>query len=178
MFFSPWHLSNPSFKKPLVVCILLLSLGASRTLAQGGAGVDQTGTGGRHSIQGRIYFPSGRRSDVRVKVRLENFQSGELSVFSDPNGSFVFRGLEGGSYTVVVDAGDDYDVARESVFIDSDGNSSRRGIVLPPVARLYTVQITLQLKRDGTAKPGVINAALEAVPENARALYRKAMESC
>jgi len=177
MYFSPVHLFFKNRKALNLLLLLLVVSAVPSVIAQSGGGVDQTGTGGRHSIQGRIYFPSGRRSDVRVKVRLENFQSGELSVLSDPNGSFVFRGLEGGSYTVVVDAGDDYDVARESVFIDSDGNSSRRGIVLPPVARLYTVQITLQLKRDGTAKPGVINAALEAVPENARALYRKAMES-
>ena len=177
MFFSPWHLSNPCFKKTMVLCILLLSLGASRTLAQGGAGVDQTGTGGRHSIQGRIYFPSGRRSDVRVKVRLENFQSGELSVFSDPNGSFVFKGLEAGSYTVVVDAGEDYEVAREQIYIDTDGSNSRRGITLPPIARLYTVQISLQLKQANVNKAAVINAALASIPEAARDLYRKAMEA-
>ncbi len=82
-----------------VLLVLLPLLSAS---AQSGGGVDQTGTGGRHTIQGRIYFPSGRRSDTRVKVKLENFNAGELSVLSDPNGSFVFRGLESGSYIVVV----------------------------------------------------------------------------
>ena len=114
---------------------------------------------------------------MRVKVRLENFQSSELSVLSDPNGSFVFRGLRAGSYAVVVDAGNDYEIAREPVYIDTDGNNPRRGIVLPPVARIYTVQVSLQLKREVATKAAVINAALAAVPDNARELYAKALES-
>ena len=158
----------------LASLVTLLSLSSVR--AQSGGGVDQTGTGGRHTIQGRIYFPSGRRSDARVKVKLENFNAGELSVLSDPNGSFVFRGLEPGSYTVVVDAGEDYDIAREVVYVDTDGSNARRGITLPPVTRLYTVQISLRPKDTGP-KAGVVNAVLAGVPETARELYRKAVES-
>jgi tetratricopeptide (TPR) repeat protein len=158
------------------VVVLLLGL-ALPVLGQSGGGVDQTGTGGRHSIQGRIYFPSGRRSDVRVKVKLENFQSGELSVLSDPNGSFSFKGLDPGSYIVVVDAGEEYEIQREPVYIDTDGTNTRRGIVLPPISRIYTVQVSLQLKHEGAAKAAVVNAALAAIPETARTLYRKAIES-
>jgi len=158
-------------------CALLVLLPLLSASAQSGGGVDQIGTGGRHTIQGRIYFPSGRRSDTRVKVKLENFSAGELSVLSHPNGSFVFRGLEPGSYTVVIDAGEAYEIARESVYIDTDGSSSRRGITLPPITRLYTVEISLRLKPDSVQKAGVINAVLEAVPETARDLYRKAVES-
>lgn len=143
--------------------------------AQSGGGVDQTGTGGRHSIQGRIYFPSGMRSDVRIKVRLESFHSGDLTVLSDANGSFVFRGLEAGSYTVVVDAGGEYQVAREPVYIETDGVTPRRGVTLTPVSRLYTVQITLALKSEVTTKAAVISAALAAVPEKSQAHYRKAL---
>ena len=174
MYFSPYK-----YKKVLSAAftIVLLSLVVPDAFAQSGGGVDQTGTGGRHTIQGRIYFPSGRRNDVRIKVRLENFNSGELSVLSDPNGSFIFRGLEPGSYTVVVDAGEPYEIARESIYIDTDGSNARRGITLPPVARLYTVQISLQLKKEGAAKAAVVNAALAALPDNARELYRKAVDS-
>ena len=177
------HYSSPQFKPQslqlhrvvsLVSLVVLLSLSSVR--AQSGGGVDQTGTGGRHAIQGRIYFPSGRRSDVRVKVKLENFNSGELSVLSDPNGSFVFRGLEPGSYTVVVDAGEEYEIARELVYVDTDGSNSRRGVALPPVTRLYTVQISLRPKDIGP-KAGVVNAVLAGVPETARELFRKAVES-
>jgi tetratricopeptide (TPR) repeat protein len=149
----------------------------SAAVAQSGGGVDQTGTGGRHTIQGRIYFPSGRRSDARVAVKLESVNTGGLSVFSDSNGSFSFRGLEAGSYTVVVDGGNEYETARESVYIEGDASNPRLGVVLPPVSRLYTVEINLRPKRGAETKVGVVNAALAAVPETARDLYRKALES-
>jgi Tfp pilus assembly protein PilF len=155
----------------------VLTLFASVVSGQSGGGVDLTGTGGRHTIQGRIYFPSGRRSDTRLKVKLQNFNAGELSVFSDPNGSFIFRGLEAGSYTVVIEPGSDYEGAREMVFIDTDGSNSRRGITLPPVSRIYTVQISLQPKRNLSNKAGVVDAVLAAVPEAARDLYLKALAS-
>jgi Tfp pilus assembly protein PilF len=177
MYFSPSPLSNPYSRVVQLIIFVLIIFGTVPVLAQSGGGVDQTGTGGRHTIQGRIYFPSGRRSDVRLKVRLENFQSSELSVLSDPNGSFVFKGLDAGSYTVVVDAGEDYEISREPVYIDSDGNNARRGIILPSVSRIYTVQVSLQLKHESASKAAVINAALAAVPETARELYRKAVES-
>ncbi len=144
--------------------------------AQSG-GADPSGTGGRHTIQGRIYFPSGRRTDARFKIRLENFNAGALTVLSDSNGSFVFKGLDPGTYTVVVDAGESYEAAREPVYIDTDGSSSRRGVTLPPISRLYTVEINLRPKREALQKAAVISAVLAAVPETARELYRKAIES-
>lgn len=160
-----------------LAAVFTLTVFVSAASAQSGGGVDLTGTGGRHSIQGRIYFPSGRRSDTRLRIRLQNFNSGELSVFSDPNGSFVFKGLEPGSYTVLIEATDDYETAREVVYIDTDGNNSRRGITLPPVSRIYTVQISLILKPGSSAKAGIVSAALAAVPNAARNLYLKAIES-
>lgn len=144
---------------------------------QSGGGVDMTGTGGRHTIQGRIYYPSGRRSDTRLKIQLQNFNSGELSVFSDPNGSFSFKGLDAGSYTVIVDAGDAYEVARETVYIDTDGSNPRRGIFLPPVSRIYSVDIALRLKPAEAAKLGVVSAVLAAIPAAARELFLKAIDS-
>src|ERR1700687_3227386 len=74
--------------------------------AQAGSGVDPTGTGGVHTIRGRIYFPSGRRSDTRVMVKLESYNSGELKVMSDTNGSFTFRGLRPGALTAVLERGE------------------------------------------------------------------------
>ena len=155
-----------------LISLLLISCPAS---GQSGGGVDMTGTGGLHTIQGRIYFPSGRRTDARLRVKLSSFNAGELTVFSDPNGSFSFKGLEAGNYVVTVDAGDAYESAKENVYIDTDGSNPRRGIVLPPVSRIYTVDIALRLKPAESAKTGVINAALAAVPQAARDLYFKGL---
>jgi Flp pilus assembly protein TadD len=156
-------------------CLALIWLWVPPVQAQAGGGVDPTGTGGVHTIKGRIYFPSGRRSDTRVMVKLESYNSGELKVMSDSNGSFAFRGLNPGSYTVVVDGGDDYETVRESIYVETDGNSSVLGIRLPPVPRLYTVDISLRPKRSTLVKAGVLNAALANVPQAARDLYQKAL---
>ena len=163
--------------QPAVFCLALLFPGAATVRAQSGGGTDATGTGGRHTIQGRIYFPSGQRSSVRVKVKLQSYNSGELSVFSDPNGSFRFTSLNPGSYTVIVEAGDEYEGARETVYIDTDGSDPRRGIVLPPISRIYTVQVNLQYKRAAAIRAGVVNAALAGIPPAARDLYQKALGS-
>lgn len=157
-------------------CLAFLWLCTPTALGQAGGGIDAIGTGGNHTIRGRIYFPSGRRSDTRVMVKLESYNSGELYVLSDTNGTFAFRGLIAGSYTVVVDGGDDYDTVRESVFIDTDGNSSRTALRLPPTSRLYTVDISLRPKRNTPVKSGVLNAALATVPQAARDLYQKALD--
>jgi Cna protein B-type domain. len=108
--------------------VIVFSSVVSTALSQSGGGVDSLGTGGRHTITGRVYFPSGRRSDVRVKVKLQSLNFGELTVFSDVNGSFSFKGLESGTYTVIVDAGDDYEQARESVYIESEASNPRLGV--------------------------------------------------
>lgn len=162
--------------KPLQVIfagfILLLSLGS--IAAQ--SGVDFGGTGGKHIIQGRLYFPSGRRADLSVKVKLESPAASELIVFADLNGSFSFRNLSAGSYTLVIDAGADYEIHRESIYIDQVKSS----IVTDSTPRVYTVPLYLQPKRQrasGGSKPGVLNAALVNVPKPAVELYELGLKA-
>jgi len=140
------------------------------------SGSASTGTGGSHTIQGHIYFPSGRRVEGSIQVKLQSYSAGEISAMTDASGSFTFGSLAPGSYTVVVNAGEDYEIAREGVFIDTDVNTTNMPVIA--ASRRYTVMITLQLKRDSAnhAKPSVVNAALSEVPENARALYEKGVE--
>ena len=161
----------------LVVAVLLLFVSLLTTQAQVG-GTDSIGTGGRNTIQGRIYFPSGRSADLRAKVRLETTNTGGLSVLADMDGVFRFTNLSGGSYTIVIEGGDEYETARESVYIE--GNSSLgRGMRISVPPRNVTVPIYLQLKRLGktSTRPGVINAALAGVPKAAADLYTAALEA-
>ncbi|HET6978066.1 MAG TPA: tetratricopeptide repeat protein [Pyrinomonadaceae bacterium] len=143
--------------------------------AQGG-GRSSTGTGGIHIIQGYLFFPSGRRAEGTIVVKLQSLQYAELQAIPDSSGTFTFSALAPGSYTVVVNAGNEYEVSSEGVFIDTDLNLSRMGVRLPPNPRRYTVMMHLQPKiRPGT-KPGVVNAALAEVPEKARKLYERGLE--
>ena len=171
--------ARPGVRLAFCAALLLALCHADAALAQ--VGTDSTGTGGRHSIQGRIVNPSGRRVDARMRVRLQSTSnlSGDLTVLADANGTFSFRGLQAGNYTVVVEGGDDFETARESVTIESDGANPRRGVIIPMASRPYTVQIYLKPKRSVgfEARPGVIDAALASVPKSAVEQYNKAMEA-
>jgi len=141
-----------------------------------GSGRASTGTGGNHVIQGHVFFPSGRRDEGSIQVKLQSYISGEISLIADSSGSFIFSGLAPGNYTVVVIAGDEYEVASEGVSIDTDVNLSRSGIPTNAAARRYTVMVTLRAKRATYSKASIINASLAEVPEVARKLYEKALE--
>jgi tetratricopeptide (TPR) repeat protein len=142
-----------------------------------GSGRSSTGTGGIHVIQGYIFFPSGRRAEsTSIVVKLQSLQYAELQVVPDSSGAFTFSQLAPGSYTVIINAGDEYELYSDSIFIDSDLNLSRMGVRLPPNPQRHTVMAHLQLKTRAGAKPGVVNAALAAVPDKARKLYERGLE--
>lgn len=151
---------------------MLIILCATMASAQIG-GIDSDpgdpGTGGKHMIQGMIFYENGRRLDRRAKVRLRSL-SMENFVMSDDTGSFSFRRLRDGSYTVIVDAGNDYEIATENVDIieparrPSDPGQSR------------SVQIILRAKKSIAKPVGTVDASTGGVPEEARQLYKQALD--
>ena len=131
-----------------------------------------SGTGGAHSLQGRIFWPPGKHADVPLRVRLESPNHGSRTVVSNPDGTFTFNSLVPGSYSVVVDPGDEFEGAREVVYIN-EGNivdARRPGYTVPEA---YKVSIYLQPKPD----PAGLTASLARVPKPAADLYNKALES-
>ena len=177
LFLPARHTGNRHALKnthPLLIILLLL---IPASVCGQGSGVASTGTGGSHIIKGYVFFPSGRKADGSIQVKLQNLNSGEITVMADTNGSFTFQSLSAGNYTVVVNAGENYEIARDSVVIESDLNP-RSGGSISGTSRRYSVMITLQPKLDSgaRAKASVINAALAEVPEEARRLYEKGLE--
>ena len=155
-----------------IICVLLLPPSVSGQ----GNGRASTGTGGIHVIQGYVFYPSGRRAEGTIVVRLQPASGGDITVIPDSSGAFTFSALMPGNYTLVVNAGDEYEIARDSVYIDSDLNLSRGGMRVPSASRRYTVMIHLTEKRGASAKAGVVNAALAEVPEKARNAFEKGLE--
>lgn len=153
--------------------IMLIALCASSASAQMG-GIDNDpgdlGNGGVNTIQGRIYYANGRRLDRRVKVRLRSMH-GEQFRMADDSGAFSFLRLRGGSYTLFIDAGNDFEVATETV--DIIEGIRRRG----DPGQTYSVQISLQPKQAATKAIGTVDAATGGVPEEARRLYKEAIAS-
>ena len=166
-------------RAPLSLLLLLfVTLAAAPALAQVG-GTDDSGTGGQHTIQGRLVGPSGRRSELRLKVTLESSGFGSLYVFSDANGNFRFTSLKAGTYTVIVDGGEEFETVREQATVEDTTFRTRSGVVGTPIARPITLQIYLRPKRESSdrAQPGVLNAALAGVPKPAADLYQKALDA-
>ena len=161
-----------------LLALAALILGWSCAIFGQGSGKSTVGTNGSHVIAGYVFFPSGRRAEGTILVKLQSLSAGELSVIADSSGAFTFTSLSPGNYTVVVIAGADYEIGRDAVFIDSDLDLSRMGLPSIKTSRRYTVMITLQLKHNPAnhANGSVVNAALAEVPENARTLYEKGLE--
>jgi Flp pilus assembly protein TadD len=126
------------------------------------------GTGGVHTILGRIYFPSSRPLES-LRIRLESPNSATLDTFSNTEGVFTFNSLEPGNYAIIVETDDNYEPTRENLTIDRETNKS--------TARTFNVIIYLRLKGSLETKPGVINAKLAEVPKNALEQYQKGLQA-
>jgi Tfp pilus assembly protein PilF len=116
---------------------------------------------GNVMLQGRIHFPSGQTATGRtIKVSLESVSSfgGGNTAVPDQDGVFRFNGLVPGDYTVVVDAGPEFEKAREPV-----------GIYAGTSGKIVQVSIQLQPKIDSS------NPLFAGVPSNALSLYQKGM---
>ena len=152
----------------MLLTLLLLAplLGAQ---AQGvGTGRELTNTSGNHTITGRVYFPDGTSTDLRVKVQLESNSAPTATTTTNVDGAFRFSGISTGYYTVIVDAGEKYEVFRERVDIERGNSYSPRSVQIP---------VYLQLKGAGPKAVGVVNAALANVPKPAVDFYNKAGEA-
>ena len=137
------------------------------------------GNGGRHSIQGRLYVSS-RRSQVRgLKIRLSSAVAGDMWVISDDSGTFVFRGLNAGSYTLSVEGGDAFENETENVYIDDPGSSSIRTTVrMRSPTRAMNVQIYLRPKTTAEKKQvlKVFNAKWASVPRETMENYERGIQ--
>lgn len=132
--------------------------------------VNSTGTGGIHTIRGKIYLPNGKTFDTPISVELQSTTFTALTLFTDRNGGFSFQALAPGNYSIVVNAGDSFDTAREYVTIDGEVQGSIR---FPPIPKTVTIPIYLQEKRVAAQKNGVISAKWAGVPDAAMDHYRK-----
>src|SRR5215212_3947519 len=133
-------MGSNTFRRALLAALLMFGLCAVAARAQGDAGGIESGdpgTGGRHTIQGRLYLPSGRKLDRRVRVRLSGIRVGDNSALTDDSGNFTFRRLASGTYTVTVEGGREFETATERVdIIAGSGEAEASG-------QVHTVQIRL-----------------------------------
>jgi predicted Zn-dependent protease len=148
----------------LVLVTGLMLVSAFSVSAQGALPGSSRGVAsgeGNNMIQGRIHFPAGQSVSGRgIKVSLESVSNfGNNTTVADQDGVFRFTSLPAGAYTIVVDAGPEFEKAREAVNIDREASRGGR-----------SVQVAIHLR----PKIDASNPAFAGVPEKALKLYEKA----
>lgn len=161
----------------LVTFVLFLS--ATVSYAQNTSGTFASGTVGNEQIEGRVFFPPGANSSVRPVVKLRSLSAPEVTGVTDPDGNFRFTHLRPDDYTVIVEAGDAYEKASDTVAIGTSGPVPAQGIpgqyAVPVV---YQVQIYLKPKRlTASESAAASDAAFANVAIQARDLFREALEN-
>ena len=115
------------------------------------------GTGGNFSIQGHIISPTGRLPETRVRISVSSANSGTRTAVAGADGVFLISSLEPGPYDVTIEAGKEFEVEREKVYLGGSTHMS-------------TLPIYLRLKPEA-------NPALAGVPKTAVDLYVRAQEA-
>lgn len=137
------------------LCVLQTGAGAQGIGSHKG---DRDGgtAGGTRSIQGHVISPTGRLPESRIRISISGSNSGVRMVTAGDDGVFIINNLEPGPYDLTIDAGSDYEVTRESVYLGGTGK--------------VTVPVYLRLKPEA-------NPALAGVPKSALGLYGQAQEA-
>jgi len=157
-----------------VVSAVAVLFGSSGQDVYGQSRTNQSGTGGFNEVRGKVYLPSGQSLDAPVEVELQApFAS--LKVFTDRGGSFVFQNMSPGTYALIVNAGEQFEITREYFTIDTD-LPPPRGIASRPSPKVVTVPVHLQLKRGVILRNEVINAKWAAVPKEAISRLKQGLE--
>src|SRR2546425_8414828 len=111
--------STLSSKLALRILLILVSSCFLITSVRGQKYPDsgEAGTGGNNMILGNVFLPTGQRVDRPIRVRLLTMTRGDMTTMTTNDGSFSFRRLATGTYTVVIDGEEDYEPVSQSVFI-------------------------------------------------------------
>ncbi|MFL6373839.1 MAG: tetratricopeptide repeat protein [Pyrinomonadaceae bacterium] len=159
----------------LSIGVILIGCGC----ASGQGSVNYTGNGGSNSIQGRLVIPTGKRVESSgLRIRLQNPNSGDISVITDGTGSFAFRNLVPGSYQLIVEGGDVFDDAHESVFVDDFSSTTSGDPTRRTAGRTVNVQLYLNPKQHSMdPAAGIVDAKLAKEPKPARDKYEEAKKA-
>ncbi len=143
--------------------------------------INSSGTGGINTIKGRIYTSDGKSIDTQIKVRVESQAGSDLSLITDQTGGFVFQNMSPGTYSIVVDAGSNFEIFSETVLIDPDVQAApvRGAPPVPALAKSFTVPVYLRPKTVAKAvdqqQTGVVNARYADAPLDAVKHYEKGL---
>jgi Tfp pilus assembly protein PilF len=153
----------------ITALLMLVSSATARAQAVGSSrGLPDSG--GQHTIQGRVYLPSGRGAAEGIIVKLDGNVVGTRRGSTDADGSFLFNSLPAAEYTITVDAGAEYEVMRQSVVIYG---ANAGGIGVYTSGQKLMVDFHLVPKGSAAAEEKLF----AGVPKDAVENYKKGVQS-
>jgi|SRR5215510_7706610 len=160
------HLAALRFMLVFFASLFLVTTVAAQNMKYPDTG--DIGTGGNNIILGNVYQPSGQRIDRPIRVRLVTSTRGVMTTMTSDDGSFSFRRLATGQYTVVVDGEKDYQPVSESVYFVAAVRGGQ--------PQTQMLSINLKLKSTYEYKTTVVDSRLAETPPKALDHYNKALE--
>lgn len=114
----------------IAATFFLLSVTPSKAQGVGGTRGLPNSSDGVHTIQGRVYDPSGKPVSLRLRVLLESVDTSSMSSMTDEDGAFNFTRLTPGNYRITVEGGSEFESASESAQIFKDAGFGGRIVKL------------------------------------------------
>jgi tetratricopeptide (TPR) repeat protein len=154
----------------LGVLLLAFFSGESRGQGVGGTRGLPSSSDGIHTIQGRIYAPSGKPVSTALKIRLESPNTSTLQAVTDQDGNFSFSRLQAGDYRLTVDGGSEFETATEYPSIYREAS---------PGGRIVRLAIFMRLKESegfGSVHKDAIEAYKKAREFDRVGEHKKAVE--
>lgn len=167
-------ISEGSLQGRIISAVFFISTALPQfpTIAQQGNDLGNNVARGQNKVEGRVYYPSGRPVDKRLKITLQSINVPDAFTLSDEQGVFVFSRLPNGTYRLSIDAGKEYEVHYETVNILEP--TRRRGDTNETV---FSVTVFLKPKANSKESNTVVDAALASAPKPARGLYEKSAQA-
>jgi tetratricopeptide (TPR) repeat protein len=173
-------------KKFYIVPWLLLVVSAGELMAQGVGGTRglPSSSDGIHTIEGKVYAPSGKPVETSLKVRLESPNTTTIQTVTDQDGSFRFPRLQAGDYRLTIEGGSEFENANEyaSIYREASpgGRTVKLAIFMKPKESFGSIhkdavnayKKAQELDRAGDAKKAIefLNKALSIYPKFGPAL--------
>lgn len=142
---------------------LLLTILSSAIYSQILDELSTSNLGGRDSVSGTIFLPDRKPAGRGIQVKLNKGGTDAVS-YTNHDGRFYFNGVGNGTYTLTVEAGEEYEPTSTSQRFEVSQFAGA-----PP--QTHYVNVQLRLQKNAIAKPSVIDADLAKAPKKAQQNY-------
>jgi tetratricopeptide (TPR) repeat protein len=123
--------------------------------------------GGRDSVVGTVYLPDRRPAGRGILIKMNKFGN-DVSTWTDSDGKFIVNNIGNGTYTISVEAGDEYEPASQRLEVTQPRGSAPQS---------YYLNIQLRWRPNMHPKPAVIHAAVARAPKKAQEHYQKGLDA-